>query len=261
MGENSSIEWCTHTFSPWWGCDKVLVRGDPMECRFCYAEVFARRWGTKWGPREERRVFGEQHWNEPRRWNRKAKAAGERHRVFCASMADVFDVHAPEGQRERLWGLIRETSDLDWLLLTKRPTNVMRMLPSDWGAGYPNAWLGTSSGHEDTVHRIEQILSVPARVHFVSCEPLFGPVCFQPYMVGSGPRLDWVICGGESGQQARRMDLAWARDLRDQCVATKTPFFFKQGGQYTESGVKVVSKHDAGRVLDGRTWDELPMVV
>lgn len=139
MGENSKIEWTHHTFNTWWGCVKVSPA-----CDNCYAESLSKRFGDHWGPKAEYRTFSDKHWNEPLRWNRAAEKAGERHRVFCASMADVFDNRAPEGARERLWALIRQTPHLDWLLLTKRPQNIAEMLPEDWGDGYPNVWLGVT---------------------------------------------------------------------------------------------------------------------
>lgn len=140
MSEHSSIEWTDHTFNPWWGCARVSPA-----CEHCYAETFSKRLGQKiWGVRAERRFFGDPHWREPLKWDRRAAKIGERHRVFCGSMCDIFedrrdlDVH-----RERLWRLMAETPNLDWLLLTKRPENVALMAP--WREPWPfNVWLGTT---------------------------------------------------------------------------------------------------------------------
>jgi len=129
--ENSGISWTTHTFNPWVGCTKVSAG-----CVHCYAETLNKRTGhANWGPGAERRVTSDVNWRKPIKWNRQADAAGERTKVFCASMADVFDEEAPAYARERLWTLIRMTPFLDWQLLTKRPTNIRRFLPKDWGDG------------------------------------------------------------------------------------------------------------------------------
>jgi protein gp37 len=137
MAEETAIEWCDATFNPWWGCAKVSPA-----CDHCYAERLARRFGVAWGVDTERRSFGDERWREPLRWDRRAARYGRRLRVFCASMADIFDTNAPEGARERLWGIIRQTPHLTWLLLTKRIGNASRMLPSDWSDGYPNVGFG-----------------------------------------------------------------------------------------------------------------------
>jgi protein gp37 len=132
MGENSKIEWTTHTFNPWWGCTKVSEA-----CKHCYAEAWAKRLGQRvWGPKSKRRFFTDQHWKQPLTWNRKAEGAKERPRVFCASMADVFENQTElESHRRRLWDLIEATPNLDWLLLTKRPMNVKQL--SGWTLDWP----------------------------------------------------------------------------------------------------------------------------
>src|SRR5579862_1495352 len=140
MGRNSSIEWTHHTFNPWWGCAKVSPG-----CENCYAETWARRVGQDlWGVKNDRRFFTDKHWDEPLRWNEEAESDGERKRVFCASMADVFEDRADlKPWRERLWTLIEKTASLDWLLLTKRPQNISGFVP--WKDRWPqNIWLGTT---------------------------------------------------------------------------------------------------------------------
>lgn len=261
MGEATSIEWTHHSFSPWWGCTKVSPG-----CSACYAEAFDKRiGGNHWGPGVERRTFGEKHWNEPKRWNAKAAKLGERHRVFCSSMADVFEAEAPAGQLDRLWPLIRETPHLDWLLLTKRPERIGASLPADWGQGYANVWLGTSVEDQTRAEeRIPHLLGVPAVVRFLSMEPLLERVTLNPWLltehgrrlIGALPGISWVIVGGESGPRARPMHPDWARSLRDQCVSAGVPFLFKQHGEHRD-GVRL-GKKAAGRELDGRTWDEYP---
>lgn len=261
MSDGTSIEWCTATFNPWWGCTKVSPG-----CDHCYAENLARRFGTSWGPSATRREFGDDHWNDPRRWNERAKRDGKPFRVFCASMADVFDNDAPAGARERLWALIRETPHLTWLLLTKRIGNAEAMLPVDWGRGYANVWLGATIINQPEADRdVVKLLRTSASVRFVSVEPMLAQVdltrvygvrhsapfnalnprpngyvrCVshaEGYCMGDCegrlPGLDWVICGGESGRGARPMHPDWARSLRDQCAAAGVPFLFKQVGHW-----------------------------
>lgn len=344
MGQESKIEWTDHTFNPWWGCTKVSPG-----CKFCYAETLATRWDKDvWGPKKPRRMMSEAYWKQPERWNREAEAAGVRKRVFCASMADVFEGPStmPEESwapvheaRHRLLDLIHDTPNLDWQLLTKRPQNVGEMYRDwlentcgssryqdnrfDYDSGYlTNICLGTSvESQKEADERIPELLKIPAKVRFLSCEPLIGPVLLESYVEGHEPRLqraylrntvcpatmanyhtrvDWVICGGESGHGARPMHPDWARSLRDQCTAAGVPFFFKQFGEWLpvfdrdiddpdwgkcdrvahdhkpgqwwnlEGGtgfhgnrvvwVQKVGKNRAGRLLDGRTWDEFPKV-
>lgn len=252
MGADSKIAWTKHTFNPWWGCQRVSPG-----CERCYAETFAKRLGKKiWGPTAERRFFGAAHWAEPLKWNAAAAKAGERHRVFCASMGDVFE-DRPDlaGEREKLWALIQLTPHLDWLLLTKRPENIRRLLPSgsvefgrineharvlsgrtdiavfptqrhgmvplEWPL--PNVWLGTTvEDQQRAEERIPHLIVVPAKVRFLSCEPLLGPLNLSKWMDEDelgfvNSEIDWVIIGGESGPGARPFDFAWARSLIWQC--------------------------------------------
>ncbi|MDC0740922.1 DUF5131 family protein [Polyangium mundeleinium] len=271
VGKGSAIEWTHHTFNPWWGCTKISPG-----CKYCYAAASAERWGHEvWGKDATRRSFEEQHWREPLAWNRDAAHEGQRKRVFCASMADVFeDREDLVPHRERLWKLIAETPWLDWLLLTKRPENVGAMVP--WGEKWPpNVWLGTTvENAELAAKRIPELIKHPAVVRFLSCEPLLDEIKLGPWL----GEIDWVIVGGESGHGARPMEPAWARTLRDQCVRAGVAFFFKQWGTWgiTEAGVLTHSfitvpdavgeeqvlvrlgKKKSGRDLDGRTWDEVP---
>jgi protein gp37 len=275
MAKNSSIEWTHHTFNPWWGCTKVSPG-----CKHCYAETFSHRIGQElWGARAERRFFGDAHWGEPLKWNTEAVRVGERRRVFCASMADVFEDRAELAPvRERLWQLIADTPGLDWLLLTKRPERVHKCVP--WGDAWPaNVWAGVTAENQKWANkRIPLLLELPAAVRFLSCEPLLGSLDIRPWVQGTR-RIDWVIAGGESGHTARPMNPEWARLLRDQCRQSGVAFHFKQWGHWrpdhanASAGRKRVAvadshgrpvtlvclgKHAAGRDLDGRTWDEFP---
>lgn len=218
MAENSKIEWTDHTFNAWVGCTKVSAA-----CDHCYAESWAKRSGSPELWQGERRRTSVANWRKPLAWNAKAAKLGIRYRVFCCSLADVFDNQAPVEWRDDLWVLIRQTPSLDWLLLTKRPQNIARMLPKDWGQGYPNVWLGTTvEDQPEAERRIKYLINVPASIRFLSCEPLLGRIFVPRYGV------HWIICGGESGGSARMMEPSWARDMRDQCAANDIPFFMKQ---------------------------------
>lgn len=275
-----------YTFNPWWGCLKVSPG-----CEHCYADTLARRYGFDvWGPAKttSRRMMSENYWKQPHKWNRDAEADGVRRRVFCASMADVFEDHPNvEAARRRLFELIGSTMHLDWLLLTKRPENILRFLPETWGGNVLlNMWLGTSVENQAQAEkRIPELLKVPATVRFLSCEPLLGAITLPwcPSCGGWGdhdcyavdddsPAIDWVIAGGESGPQARPMHPDWARSIRDQCQAAGVPFLFKQWGNWwpavwfdgpdaeADNGDAFV---DLDRVdheflaNDGRTWDTM----
>ncbi|MCY3933541.1 MAG: DUF5131 family protein [Acidobacteria bacterium] len=196
----------------------------------CYAESLANRYGwSTWGPKGARKRTSASYWRKPLSWNRKAEKERRRHRVFCASLADVFDSRAPEGAREDLWPLIRETPNLDWLLLTKRPQSIERMLPDDWGFGYKNVWLGISA--EDQNHydlRWPILAAVPAAIRFISYEPALGPISMKDHSTYP----DLSIYGGESGPGARTNKPEWARQNRDECAELGVAFFFKQWGTY-----------------------------
>lgn len=277
MARDSRIEWTHHTFNPWWGCTKVSPG-----CKHCYAQTFAKRIGQDiWGKDASRRFFSDAHWREPLKWNTEASQAGERKRVFCASMADVFENRADLVQaRERLWQLIEDTPALDWLILTKRPERVLKTVP--WGKKWPsNVWAGiTVENQKWAQKRIPMLLEFPAAVRFLSCEPLLGPLQLDPWL-RNGARIDWIIAGGESGHKARPMNPEWARDLRNQCLSASVPFHFKQWGHWRPDDATIgtskkrmdvqdsdgrwitlvrLHKHEAGRELDGRTWDQVPKV-
>jgi protein gp37 len=279
MAKNSKIEWTHHTFNPWWGCERVSPA-----CKHCYAEAWAHRLGFDlWTKGAPRRMLSDAYWRQPLTWNAEAVASGVRARVFCASMADVFenraDLNAP---RARLWALIELTPNLDWLLLTKRPQHIDRLVP--WGQHWPhNVWLGTTIETQRWAERRAPLLvQQPAAVRFVSCEPLLGPLDLADWLKpnADGHAIDWVITGGESGHRARPMNPAWARSLRDQCKDHGTGFHFKQWGNWsptnghvngyrtramddgTSAGVLMVNagKKESGRALDGREWNGLPRV-
>ena len=298
MAKRTTIEWCDHTLNMWTGCSRVS-----RACKRCYAADISRRFKRgEWGKRGARWFPSEKYWRGPLAWNREARRQAKRHRVFCASMGDVFEGRADlNPQRARLWLLIVATPHLDWLLLTKRPENVLDMVPQAWLENWPpNVWVGTTIEDQKCAdQRLPRLLSIPAAVRFVSCEPLVSPINLAPYLGEGLGKINWVIAGGESGNGSEPSDPAWFRDLRDQCVKAAVAFFFKQWGNWapdkksrvpatvvppsisTKRHLAIVgqpmagkrrqpimsepmkrfrSKKQAGRKLDGRTWDQFPLV-
>lgn len=298
MGENSKIEWTHHTFNPWIGCTKVSPG-----CDHCYAEGVAARFKmAEWGVGKPRRLAHDDYWKQPLAWNKKAACAGIRQRVFCASLADVFDNEVPPEWRVKLWDLIDATPHLDWLLLTKRIGNAKIMMGArQANSSLKNVWLGISVVNQEEANRdIPKLLATPARIRFLSIEPLLGPVDLRQWFPHHHPDnnpshpavravvkaavehfggavIDWVIVGGESGHNARaKMTGAMVRSLRDQCAAAGVPFFFKQWGEFKDtlelddpdrhaplyytSSLERVGKKSAGRLLDGREWNQFPKV-
>lgn len=244
----TSIEWTDYTFNPWIGCAKVSPG-----CQHCYAERMANHrsnWGATWGLKGSRVRTSPATWNNPLKWNQESLKSKRRLRVFCASLADVFeDRDDLSVYRSDLFQLIRKTPALDWLLLTKRPEKIHIMLPENWGQGWDNVWLGTSA--EDQMRydlRVEMLLSVPAKVHFVSAEPLLGPIKLR-----HGPKegLDWIIVGGESGPNFREMKTEWACSVRKDCRRLGVAFFFKQHSAYQPKS--------KGNALDGRVYHNWPV--
>jgi protein gp37 len=261
VAENSAISWTDHTFNPWWGCTKV-----GPGCDHCYAESFDKRvGGAHWGPGVPRREVKD--WSKPRKWNREAERTGVRPWVFCASMADVFDNEVPTEWRERLWQLVRETWHLNWIFVTKRIGNAVKMLPTDWPENFRHCGLcSTIVNQEEADRDIPKLLATPAAWRGISAEPLLGPISFESAWHGENALdsecwgdcawckkgypplhncqrgqgdyekgrsgLDWIIVGGESGPRARPMHPVWARDIRDQCAAAGVSFHFKQWGEY-----------------------------
>jgi protein gp37/5-methylcytosine-specific restriction endonuclease McrA len=241
MAENSKIEWTHHTFNPWRGCTKVSPG-----CANCYAETMSGRNPATlgvWGPRGTRVVAAESYWRQPLKWDRDAKAAGERRRVFCASLADVFEgletmpreewPKVAEARARLMCEVIPATPNLDWLLLTKRPANAVLdgFRPLHWAGRWPdNVWLGVSVEDQQRAdERIPELLKVPAAVRFLSVEPLLGAVDLRPWLsrrfaiwtdcddqthaAREPGGLHWVIVGGESGPGARPCRVEWARSI------------------------------------------------
>lgn len=290
MVENTKIEWAKHTFNPWIGCQKV-----GPGCDNCYAEIANGGAHTaKWGPHAARVRTKDGNWMKPITWNAKAAAAGERHTVFCSSLADVFDNHTSvdPAWRMDLAALIGKTPALDWLLLTKRVGNAEAMLREMFPDGVPgNIWLGATIVNQAEADRdipkllaAKKTLGLP--VAYLSMEPLLGPVdlrrwfhgpdkhcetctmgadCLCAYELrrnlseGIAPgSIDWVIVGGETGSLARPMHISWVRDLRDQCKRGEVPFLFKQWGNWFPYGEVDAEgeRNSISRSKDPSLWHE-----
>lgn len=242
MGDTTAISWADHTFNPWEGCTRISPA-----CDNCYAADRAHRFGNDHLWAGKLRRTSPANWRKPLAWNRAAEAAGVKARIFCASLADVFDNRAPQEWREDLWRLIEATPNLIWMLLTKRPQNVSKMTQRWWTRGFlpkrppANVWLGTTA--EDQA-RADQRLPILIRdavnllwLPFVSAEPLLGPLDLSRWLRSLG----LVIAGGESGPKARPSHPDWFRSLRDQCAAASVPFHFKQWGEWTEGDKRVAA--------------------
>lgn len=284
MGQTTGIGWTDHTFNPWMGCARVSPAcGGAKGVGGCYAEALVtgrmgynatsadpRRRLTLWGPpsTSTRLRTSAANWRNPVAWNAAAKRDGVRRRIFCASLADVFEDHPDlPAARADLWSLIERCDGLDWQLLTKRPENIRAMAPPSWLArgGWPaHVWVGTTVEDKPRAEqRIPELFSVPAKVRFLSCEPLLeslddvlprflqrvckgcgcyegkghmmtmrpgvaGPVdCTRP---GYERKISWVIVGGESGPGSRAFDIAWARSIVAQCREAGVSAFVKQLG-------------------------------
>jgi protein gp37 len=219
MGENSLIGWTHHTMNFWTGCHKVSPG-----CDNCYIGPWHlwRGKGTGFeGP------FRTKNWTGPAKWNRQCERAGVRQRVFTCSLSDFFHGHA-DPWRDEAWRIIRDTPWLDWLVLTKRHKQIAKRLPADWGDGYANVWLGVTCEHQDMLERLDYLTAIPARVRFISAEPLLGPVDFEPWLKQGG--IHWIITGCEKAAKAirRPMERDWVRDIDKQCKAFGIPHYFKQ---------------------------------
>lgn len=242
MGEKTNIQWCDATFNPWLGC----VRVSPG-CEHCYAEqlvVHGRMSLPVWGPASTtaRKRTAESTWKQPLAWNRAAEKSGVRKRVFCASLADVFEDHPMVAPwRAELFAMIERTPALDWQLLTKRPENMLRMLPVSWLENpRPNVWLGTTV--EDQMRaeqRIPKLVRTPAAIRFLSCEPLLGHVDLS-FALGYRA-IDWVIVGGESGSKARQFNLLHAEAIMYLCSQNSIACFAKQLGDNPVDGDQLLS--------------------
>jgi protein gp37 len=240
MGKNTKISWATDTFNGWIGCHEVSPA-----CDNCYARTLSERWGkAKWGKDTERVRTSASNWHQPVKWNAQAAKDGVRRRVFSFSLADVFeDRRDLDPWRNDFFDLIETTPNLDWMLLTKRHDCIERLIRPAWlEKPRENVWLGvTTENQRRADERIPELLSVPAKVHWISAEPLLGAIDFRrwmPHEVETGQLssawvdgISWVIVGGESGAGARRMELQWARQILKHCQEYGVAYHMKQKGE------------------------------
>ena len=236
MAINSAIEWTESTWNPVTGCTKISPG-----CKHCYAERMSLRLQAM-GQKNYRNGFAltvQEHMLElPLRWKKPQI-------IFVNSMSDLFHKRVPADYIQRVFDVMSRAHWHRFQVLTKRSERLLSLGPTlPWGS---NIWMGVSVESEDYLFRIEHLRETPANVKFLSLEPLLGPLSNLNL-----DKIDWVIVGGESGPGARLMSPSWVTDIRDQCRHWCVPFFFKQWGGFR--------KKAAGRVLDGRTWDEMPLV-
>lgn len=241
MAAETSIGWTRSTFNGWRGCEEI-----GPGCAGCYARAYDERFfdGAHWGPDHKRILASDHYWKQPFAWNRRAPNSEYAGRkgfwpVFAIAHGDIFDKHVPAEWRARLFQTMKETPNLTWQIVTKRIGNAVKMLPRNWGAGYPNVWvLITVVNQEEADRDIPKLLQLPAKLRGLSIEPQLGPVSpwSPPILMAAGqdaPSIDWIITGGESrqrGHKPREYDIAWPRDLVLGCLATHVPIFVKQLG-------------------------------
>ncbi len=237
MGDKSAIEWTDATWNPVTGCTKVSPG-----CKNCYAERLAARLHAMGNPRYRNGFSLTPHpdllklplrWLQPRR-------------IFVNSMSDLFHEAVSEEFIRRVFEIMVQADWHIFQILTKRAERLASLAPRlPWP---PNVWQGVSVENADYIWRVAHLQKVSPAVRFLSVEPLLGPISNLPL-----DGIHWVIVGGESGPRYRRVDPVWVRDIRDQCVAVRVPFFFKQwGGRTPRAG---------GRILDGRSWDQMPKLI
>lgn len=252
MGKTSAIEWTDATWNPWYGCTKVSEG-----CKNCYAERDMKRFGKDFSVITRSKTT----FRDPLKWK-------EPSMIFVCSWGDFFHPDVPEEWRQDAWEIMFHAKEHTFIILTKRPENMINMMPVGWVEGQykymPNIWLGVSAENQANANkRIPKLLDIPAAVHFISVEPLLGPIqLWQSWLPGKcfeldgtpWPSLDWIITGGESGPNYRLCDIHWLRSIRYQCIEASVAFFHKQNG-----GNRKIDGAWGGRELDGRTWDEIPI--
>ena len=233
----SHIEWTEMTWNPVTGCDKVSEG-----CRYCYAESFARRLKAMGNGKYSNGFELTLHpdvLQEPFRWKKPRV-------VFVNSMSDLFHKDVPVDYIRDVFEVIRQNPQHVFQVLTKR-ADVLRYYDSEDQLFWPhNVWMGVSVENARNMDRIDLLRQTRAKVKFLSCEPLLGPLSSMNL-----DGIDWVIVGGESGRKARTIDPEWVQEIREQCLAANVPFFFKQWGG--------TNKKKSGRMLDGRIWDQTPV--
>jgi protein gp37 len=234
MSNQSKIEWTESTWNPVTGCTKISPG-----CKHCYAERLAGRLKLMGQPNYKKgfALSVHEHVLEmPLKWKRPQT-------IFVNSMSDLFHKKVPLAFIEKVFDVMGRATQHRFQVLTKRSERLLELSSKiQWPE---NVWMGVSVENADYMYRIEHLQQTDAQTKFISVEPLLGPI---PELILDG--MDWIIVGGESGPKSRPMECEWVRDIRDQCLKAQTPFFFKQWGG--------TNKKKAGRLLDGKTWDEMP---
>jgi protein gp37 len=239
MGEKTGISWTDATVNFWQGCHKVS-----SGCKNCY--MFSEK--TRYGQNPNVVVrSSEATFNAPLRWAKNSEKYGHIKRVFVCSWSDFF-IEEADPWRAEAWEIMRKTPQFIYQLCTKRPERIAKCLPPDWGDGYPNVWLLTSTENQAAADlRIPILIKIPAVVHGISAEPLLGPIDFRKVPTLNRIGLDlsdfWVIVGGESGSNARPMISSWADSIRQQCENAGVAFFYKQNGEWVDAGHQEFGKH------------------
>lgn len=233
MGDVTGIGWTLRTWNPWRGCKKVSPG-----CANCYMFTEQYRYGL-----DPNVVTKTKTWRQPKHWQKALSGTNKKEMVFTCSWSDFFIENADDW-RPDAWKVIKETPNLIYQILTKRPKLIPARLPPDWGTGYDNVALGVSIESANYNHRADDLRAVPARWRFISAEPLLGSIKGLDLK-----DIHWLIAGGESGPGFRNMDLDWAREARDMCLENKVAFFYKQASAFLPG---------QDNVLDGRTWEEWP---
>lgn len=218
MGKNSEISWTDHTWNPWQGCEKVSAG-----CKNCYMFRDKKRYGQDGS---HIHCSADATFFKPLTWKEPAK-------VFTCSWSDFF-IKEADPWRDKAWDIIRQTPHLTYQILTKRPENIEGRLPEDW-LHFDNVWLGvTAEDNNLAFERVKSLFYIPCKTRFISVEPMLGPIDLENVITGINfffqmeGRIDWVICGGESGAGFREMQTYWAEELKDACDLMRIPFFMKQ---------------------------------
>ncbi len=248
MSDKSKIEWTDATWNPVTGCSKISTG-----CINCYAETFSERFrGVPAHPFEQ--GFDLKLWPErlelPLKWK-------EPRRIFVNSMSDLFHKDIPDTYVMQIIEVMRRAKQHIFQVLTKRSERMIELTNQEKRNWPNNIWLGVSVENHCCVNRIHHLQLTPAKVKFISFEPLIGRVLLHSKML---EKINWVIVGGESGHRARPMKWEWVEDIHRKCLAKNIPFFFKQWGTFDVLGMRV-GKKSAGRTLNGRIWNEMPVLV
>lgn len=271
MGEETKISWSDATFNAWFGCARV--EGSPAcgptaeypDGPICYAEAFVKRIGYSesgkhfpiWGAHEQRRFFTDKHWNAPLKWDAAARAAGVMKYVFCMSMGDWAEGRPDQApHRARLWELQAKTTNIIWLMLTKRSQLIRKLSPQDPAdPSRPRRWFGVTAENQRWFDlRWSHLREVDSPIYWISAEPMFGPITLPNSFLDLGPRA-WIIAGGATGGHAQPTHPEWFAYLRDQCLEAGVVFHFKQHGEWVPGTMIEGQKRYPTKVFSNGKWE------